>query len=369
VARLPIHAADRRRHAPGESCQVRFARRRRVVLALVPVSLVLSACGGSGHGGAATAGSVAVTGSTGSPAPATSASASATLSATPSATPSAAPSATPPATPDAATPCGTAAGGAHYAHVVWIWMENKPYGSVIGSKSAPYENSLAAKCGSATDYHGVTHPSLPNYLAATGGSTFGVHDDASPSSHKINGDSLFGQLDAAGLSWRSYEESMPSNCATSASGRYAVKHNPAAYFTSIRAACAKDDVPFAGAFAHDVAAGTLPSFSFVTPDLCSDTHDCSVHTGDGWLATWVPKLLDGPNYRAGDTLLVVTWDEGEGSVNITPTIVVAPSVRPGLRAAQRLDHYALLRTTEDLLGVGRLGAAAAAPSLGAAFGL
>jgi hypothetical protein len=107
----------------------------------------------------------------------------------------------------------------------------------------------------------------------------------------------------------------------------------------------------------------------VTPNLCDDMHDCSVRTGDKWLATWIPKILNGPNYRAGNTLVVLTWDEGTGSGNQIPTILVGPSVRPGMTASARLDHYALLRSTEDLLGLGHLGAAASAPSLAAAFGL
>jgi phosphatidylinositol-3-phosphatase len=268
-----------------------------------------------------------------------------------------------------ANPCGRVSAAPSYAHVIWIWMENKPYGSVIGSSSAPYENALARECGLATDYRGITHPSLPNYLAATGGSTFGVADDASPAAHPINASSIFGQLTAAGLSWRAYNESMPHTCDLSASGTYAVKHNPAAYFTSIRAACAVDDVALDGNLDRDVAAGTLPSFSFITPNLCNDTHDCSVATGDAWLARWVPRLIAGPNYRAGNTLIVLTWDEGVGAANQIPTVVVAPSVPPATRSGVRFDHYGLLRTTEELLGLPPLGAAAGAPSLRADFHL
>jgi phosphatidylinositol-3-phosphatase len=185
----------------------------------------------------------------------------------------------------------------------------------------------------------------------------------------VAGDSIFGQLDRAGLAWRAYEESMPRNCDPSLGGSYAVKHNPAAYFTAIRTSCASDDVPLAGNLARDISAGTLPSFAFVTPNLCDDTHDCAIRSGDNWLAMWVPKLLDGPNYRAGNTLVVLTWDEGAASSNRIPTIVVAPSVAPGTAAAQRFDHYSLLRTTEDVLGLGHLGAAASAPSMAGAFGL
>ncbi len=273
------------------------------------------------------------------------------------------------AVPTAATPCGAASSGNQYAHVVWIWLENKPYSSVIGSPSAPYENSLARSCGLATNYDGVAHPSLPNYLAATGGSTFGVADDANPAAHPIAAASIFSELQAAGKSWRSYEESMPGNCDLGPAAPYAVKHNPAAYYTGIRSTCAVDDLPLNGHFDQDINAGALPSFSFVTPNLCNDMHDCSVATGDQWLSTWVPKLLNGPNYRAGNTLVVLTWDEGTTASNQVPTIVVAPSVRPGTVVGAALNHYALLRATEDLLGLGRLGAASTAPSLAVAFGL
>lgn len=271
--------------------------------------------------------------------------------------------------PDAARPCGVASSTVQIAHVIWIWMENKPLSAVVGNSSAPYENALAQQCGGAANYHGITHPSLPNYLAATGGSTFGVSDDSGPSAHRIAEASIFSQLDSAGKSWRSYMESMPQNCATSAQSPYAVKHNPAAYYTALRPSCARNDVPLEGNLQRDIDAGTLPSFAFITPNLCNDTHDCPVSTGDRWLAGWIPKILNGSNYRSGDTVVVLTWDEGTGSGNQIPTVVIAPKVKPGLRVTKRLDHYGLLRGTEDLLGVPPLGKAATAPSFAAAFGL
>jgi len=248
-------------------------------------------------------------------------------------------------------------------------MENKGYGSVVASRNAPFENSLTKQCGLATNDNGVSHPSLPNYLAATGGSTFGVTDDAGPSAHRINADSIFGQLAEAGLTWRSYNESMPRNCDTSSGGKYAVKHNPAAYYVAVRAACGTNDVPLDGFLDRDIAAGSLPSFSFVTPNLCNDTHDCSVRVGDNWLATWIPRIVAGPNYASGNTLVIVTWDEAEGPSSRIPTIVIGPSVPAGIVVAQRFDHYALLRTTEDIFGLAHLQAAASAPSMAIAFGL
>jgi phosphatidylinositol-3-phosphatase len=248
-------------------------------------------------------------------------------------------------------------------------MENKPYGSVIGSSDAPYENALAKACGLATDYRAITHPSLPNYLAATGGSTFGVTDDADPSSHRIPATSLFQQVSEAKLSWRAYDESMPTTCDPDPSGRYAVKHNPAVYYTAIRQQCAVDDVPLESHLSEDIASGSLPSFAFVTPNLCDDTHDCGVQTGDAWLATWIPRIVAGPNYVSGNTLIVLTWDEGVGTSNLIPTMVIGPSVLAGSRSAAALTHYSLLRTTEELLGLPAIGAASTATSMTSAFHL
>jgi phospholipase C len=246
---------------------------------------------------------------------------------------------------------------------------------VVGSSSAPHFTSLAKSCGLATNYHGITHPSLPNYLAATGGSTFGVTDDNPPSSHPIAAASIFSQLSAAGKQWRSYEESMPSNCLLSNSGTYAVKHNPAGYFTGIRTACGSQDVPMgstsSGAFHTALTTGTLPAFSFVTPNMCNDMHDCSVATGDAWLSNWMTQILASPAYDAGKTAVVVTFDENDGSTgNLVSTIVIAPSVIAGTRSGTSFNHYSLLRTTEEMLGLPTtLGSASTASSMRAAFHL
>src|SRR5262249_37784162 len=130
--------------------------------------------------------------------------------------------------PTPTDPCGTtAAPPARVDHVVWIWMENKPYDAIVGSPAAPYENRLAGKCGGATNDHGVTHPSLPNYIAATSGGTQGVADDDPPSSHPLGVASIYSQVKAAGKTWRDYEEDAPGKCPSSSSGRYAVRHDPA----------------------------------------------------------------------------------------------------------------------------------------------
>lgn len=276
------------------------------------------------------------------------------------------------ATLSADQPCGRTQTAPKYAHVVWIWMENKRFDAVISSGDAPFENAIAKLCGVAMDYHGIMHPSLPNYLAATGGSTFGVTTDDEPPKNTVNAPSLFAQIDGAGKSWRSYEEAMPAPCATSSSGLYGVKHNPAVFYLPLRPSCQQNDVPLEPALTRDIDAGALPSFSFITPNMCNDSHNdgCPVATGDAWLHTWVPRILGGPNYQAGDTVVVITWDESHDDPNNhIPTIVIAPSVPRGAQVQANLDHYSLLRMAEDLLGLPPLGKAADSPGMAKAFGL
>src|SRR4051812_2919746 len=134
-------------------------------------------------------------------------------------------------------PCGTrTAPPATYTHVIWIWMENHSAGQVVGSRSAPYITSLATSCGLAANYTAITHPSLPNYIAATSGATQGITDDDSPPTHRLAAVSIFEQA----ASGKSYEENMPAPCALNDSGRYAVRHNPAAYYTRVAATCIRD---------------------------------------------------------------------------------------------------------------------------------
>jgi hypothetical protein len=250
-------------------------------------------------------------------------------------------------------------------------MENKSYRQVIGNPAAPYASALARQCGAARDYHTVGSPSLPNYLGATSGDSGGINDDGGPEVHPQHGDNLFRQVRASGGTARSYVESMPANCAVAPRGRYAVKHNPAAYYTGgdDRHACVADDVPLGsvadGALAGDLGGDRMPAFAFVLPDLCHDTHDCPVSAGDAWLAAWLPRILTSSAYRAGTTAVFVVWDE----YTPVPNIVISPTTAPGTTSSVAVNHYSLLRTTEELLGLPLLGHAGTAPSLAAPFHL
>lgn len=272
-------------------------------------------------------------------------------------------------TPRAARACRGARPPARYDHVVWIWFENKDRDAVIGSRDAPYINAVARACGQANRYSAITHPSLPNYIAATSGGLQGIRDNGPPSATATSAVSVF---ELAG-SWKSYQEAMPRPCALKNAGRYLVRHDPAPYYLRLRSRlCARDvplGTPSAGSLASDLRRNRLPRFSFITPDRCNGMHDCDVPKGDAWLRRWLPVLLASKPYRAGKTAIFITWDEGGGS-NRVATIAIAPSVRRGSSTNAALNHYSLLRTTQSMLGLRPLlGAAARARSMRAGLHL
>ena len=146
-----------------------------------------------------------------------------------------------------------------------------------------------------------------------------------------------------------YAEGMPIPCAPDNSGRYAVKHNPFLYYPAVTAdhsSCTRHDVPFTQ-FAGDLSGtSTLPDYSFISPDLCNDMHDCPVAAGDAWLAAEVPKILASPAFTQQNSLLAITWDEGTGINNTVSAIFAGPAAKKGHISSTAYTHYSLLRTIE-----------------------
>jgi hypothetical protein len=247
--------------------------------------------------------------------------------------------------------------------VVTIVMENKELGDVIGNPDAPYINRVARRYGLATASYGVRHPSLPDYLALTSGSTQGI--DADCTTCHVAARNIVDQLEAARLSWKAYMEDLPRPCFGGAgTGGYAKKHDPFMYYDDVvrdRGRCRRV-VPLAR-LGPDLRRDRLPTYAFLSPNLCDDMHDCSVATGDRFLAHLMPTLLRavGP-----EGYVVLTWDEGTSDRGCCggsaggkiATVVAGRLVRRGARLRAPLDHYGVLRTVEDTLGMRRLGAAA-----------
>lgn len=292
--------------------------------------------------------------------------------------------AVPASSPPPPSPCGAltrqynAASPPQYAHVVVIMEENWSYSHFVASTAAPYLKGLASGCGNEANFHAATHPSQPNYMAATSGIASGV-------GATVANPDIFSQLQSRGQTWKAYEESMPVNCSTSSASPYKPGHNPAVFYTDLRSpnGCALNDVPLAPALSNDIAKDTLPTYSWITPNLCNDWHwqtgcpeasSARVAAGDAWLAGLIPQLTAMQSYQNGDTVIIITFDEGEGGTNGVncadpayypthpdcqiPTVVISPYIAAGSVDPTDQSLYSLLGTTEDILGVGRLGRAA-----------
>ena len=241
------------------------------------------------------------------------------------------------------------------APIVLIVEENHSYSTIIGNTTeAPFLNQMASGGLSATQDYELSGGSKPNYIGLTAGQTMkGISGNYSI-------DNLFNQLHLAGLSEKSYEETMPTPCFTKGSygtapAQYVKGHDPAANFTDVtsnRPFCQATLIPAgtgnsASQLIADAQNHALPAFSFVTPNNCDNMHTCSIGTADAFLASLVPTLV------AAGAIVIVTWDEGSIDKRI-PLIEYAPGlVAPGTYSP-KINHYNLLAALEDRFGVPRL---------------
>ncbi len=301
---------------PGRRGKARRARGGAASLSVGAMLLAMAGCGGSGTGSAA--GSASPSGQGG-------VSSAATAAARPAMVP-------------------------QPAHTVVVVMENHSYADIIGNPATPFINALARQGALFTRSFAITHPSEPNYLALFSGSTQGVTDDGCPD--QFTAPNLASDLLKAGKSFAGYAEDLPTTgspaCAT---GEYARKHVPWADFGNVPASVSKPFTSF-----PEAAFARLPAVSFVIPNLCHDMHDCSASAGDTWLRANLAGYADWAMKH--DSLLILTWDEDDGSqANQIPTIFAGQLVRPG-RYAETITHYRVLATIEAAYGLPRDGHAA-----------
>jgi hypothetical protein len=271
----------------------------------------------------------------------------------------------PPGNPQKAL-CGWASGPApaQWDHVVLVVFENKSLAQIYDPASPdPYLRSLPGLCGSASDYWAVWIHSLANYLALTSGDTHGQTADPPPLDTPIAGDSIFQQL---GTDWRVLAESTKRNCQMTAGGFYEPRHVPSVYYTAIRSICPLRTVPLTDP--PDLSS----RFTFIVPDKLHDMHmtdltveiPARIKAGDDWFRDFLPKLVATPQYKAGRTVILVTWDEGQLTDSHIPLFVISPYVDPGAKETRHFTHYSLTRAMQEMMGLSPLLAnAAAAPSM------
>ena len=251
-----------------------------------------------------------------------------------------------------------------FDHVVLIVFENKSAPQLLAARGAGTFRRLGERYALLARYDAVAHPSLPNYLALVSGSTFGLVHDCLHC--VVRGPSLADTLAAHGLSWKAYVEDLPARA--SAIRRHTVKARiPFVYFHDVLddPARMRSIVPLS-TFAHDLRAGTLPSFSLVVPSLCHDMHSCSIRAGSTWLASFVHPLLRARRLRDG--VVFVLFDEGRrhdlaGGGGHVAALVLGSLVRPDSVSLAPLSHYSVLRTIEDDWHLPRLGQSQDAPAI------
>jgi phosphatidylinositol-3-phosphatase len=241
----------------------------------------------------------------------------------------------------------------------WVQLvifENESYDDIVGSPQAPYITGLAHTWANMTNSHAITHPSQPNYLALFSGSTQGVTNDNCPVNFSVA--SLGSELVKAGISFTGFAESMPSDGFEGCEAHpdnlpsgwlYMRKHVP---WTDFETVPKKDSIVYTHALSKPPS-----EFVWITPNMCNDMHDCPIATGDKWASKNLPNLIAWD--KANDGVLILTFDENDGSPgNQIPTIL-AGNVNPG-KYSQKVNHYNVLRTIEDIFAVKALGKAASA---------
>ena len=280
------------------------------------------------------------------------------------------------------SPCGFREPQAgRISHVIVIFEENHSFSQILGpagspqQKAAPYLNSLARHCGLATNYHAVTHGSMPDYMAATGGVAVRPRTTST-------GPSIFEQVAQAGMSWRAYMDGMPGWCdrteRNTSPAWYKTGHNPALWYAGLARGCLAYDVPVDPNLLAAIRKNALPNYAFVSPNTCHDMHQCAyqVQRADRYLAWLIPQITATRAYRNGRVAIFITWDEGGKENGSSPTedclaaanvhdeschvplLVLSASTAPGMRTSVFLTHYSLLRSSEALLGLPALGHAA-----------
>jgi phosphatidylinositol-3-phosphatase len=246
-------------------------------------------------------------------------------------------------------------------------FENRTWSDVGGTNfsGVPYFANLAKQCPTFADYTepDTSQNSATQYVGTASGSTANtVRDDCSPSaSCQSTQNNIFRQVRQAGLVPRSYVEGATSTCSA---GGNAAKHVPALYFFGTYTDAnnvTQNDHDFCNAEVVPYSTfdpNALPDFSFVTPTLCNDGHDCSNSTVSSWASTNVQAVLDSAAYRAGQVTVFIWYDEDHP----VPNMQIGLHAHPGVQTTA-IDYCSTLRAWEDLIGLGYIGCAPTAVDL------
>ncbi|CAO3565639.1 unnamed protein product [Mortierella alpina] len=247
--------------------------------------------------------------------------------------------------------------GKAFDHIFIIFLENTNY--ALAASDADLQ-AFAPQGVALTNYHALTHPSEPNYVGTIGGDYFGMEDDdfhAIPSNYTT----IVDLLEKKNLSWKAYQEDMPTACykGYENEGLYFRKHSPFIIFDSIANNPARcNNIVPATQLQQDIAAGSIPNYSFYTPNMIHDGHNTTVADASKWLSGFLPPLLANTTFN-NNTLVVLTFDETEDYKvpNRVWTVLLGDVVAnlKNTTDSTFYTHYSLLSTVESNWDLGNLG--------------
>ena len=226
---------------------------------------------------------------------------------------------------------------------------------------------LATKGIKLTNHFAVTHPSQPNYVATVGGDYFGMNNNLLTSIDR-NVSSVVDLLEAKGISWSEYQEDMPYTGfqgsgfpnPTTGANAYVRKHNPAIQYNSVAADAGRlARTKNLTLFWDELAAGTLPQWMFITPNMTSDGHDTSVTVAGQWTRAFLEPLLENPRF-ANRTLVLVTFDENATYARANRVVGLllgdaVPAARRGTADDAFYNHYSTIASVAANWGLHSLG--------------
>ena len=272
-----------------------------------------------------------------------------------------------------------------YDHVFLLIMENEGYNQIVGNSFAPIINALARDYGLATNYSGVADPSEPNYVAMLGGDFFGINSDDPYwfPGQTISASNLMSQLEETGETWRGYFQSMPypgyrgycypdkCNGIPDADTQYVSKHNGIVNFANLQTATELAKMFPLPQLSADLSDGTVPNFSYIVPNECSDMHGAPpwcvdsdntgtvqqswlIAQGDRFVGELINQIASSSMWEIGNNAIVITFDEGSHATSKVATIVIANHGPRGLTDNTSYNHYSLLASLQQTFGLGCL---------------
>jgi hypothetical protein len=241
-------------------------------------------------------------------------------------------------------------------HIVIFVLENKSYEQIIEiTVNAPYINQLAKSGALFTQFYALTHPSQPNYLMMFSGSNQGINNNSYPTAAPWNRTIPFHTpnmgacLISKGYTFKGYAQGLPSVGYLGVnSGKYYSKHAVYSYWQGegLNTIPDSSNQPFSN-FPTDF--NLLPTVSYVIPDSQYSMHDGTILQGDSWLKNNMDAYITWA--KTHNSLFILTFDEGRtDSDNRIVTIISGQNVVAG-RYNEKLNHYNLLRTIEDIYGI------------------